>query len=172
VFLYLLHTHQPHCRGPDQCSQNTLLPSSYESNTNRSLACVTCNYRPIAVPEPLMRLYASVIDSRLVGYLEREGLRCDAQAGFRPGLSTLHNILTLQHFIDRSSASQPLYCCFLDLSKAYDRVPRTLLWGVLRRWGVGGSFSQAIRSLYDGAQLTMDIEGTSGPIHPATVGLT
>jgi len=130
------------------------------------------NYRPIAVPEPLMRLYASIIDSRLVGYLEREGLRCDAQTGFRPGFSTLHNILTLQHFIDRSSATQPLYCCFLDLSKAYDRVPRTLLWEVLRRLGVGGSFSQAIRSLYDGAQLTMVIEGTSGPIHPATIGLT
>jgi hypothetical protein len=70
------------------------------------------NYRPVAVPEPLMQLYASVIDSRLVGYLEREGLRCDPQTGFRPGLSTLHNIneniLTLQHFIDRSSATPPL----------------------------------------------------------------
>jgi hypothetical protein len=43
---------------------------------------------------------------------------------------------------------------------------------VLRRLGVGGSFSQAIRSLYDGAQLTMVNEGTSGPIHPATIGLT
>jgi hypothetical protein len=102
-----------------------------------------------------MRLYASVIDSRLVGYLELEGLRSDAQTGFRPGLSTLHNILTLQHFIDRSSATQPVHCCFLDLSKAYDRVPRTWLWEVLRLLGVGGSFSQAIRSLYDGAQLTI-----------------
>jgi hypothetical protein len=92
--------------------------------------------------------------------------------GFRPGLSTLHNVLALQPFIDRSSAAQPLYCCFLDLSKAYDRVPRTLLWEVLRRLGVGGSFSQAIRSLYDGAQLTMVMEGTSGPIHLATIGLT
>jgi hypothetical protein len=44
-------------------------------------------------------------------------------------------------------------------------------WEVLRRLGVGGCFSYAIRSLYDGAELTMVVEGTSGPIHPGTIGL-
>ncbi len=34
---------------------------------------IPTNYRPIAMPKPLMRLYDSVIDSRLVGYLEPEG---------------------------------------------------------------------------------------------------
>jgi len=70
-----------------------------------------------------------------------------------------------------ATSTQPLYCCFLDLSKAYDRVRRPLLWEVLRRLGVGGAFLQAITSLYDEAQLTMIIEGTSGPALPTVVGL-
>ncbi|XP_034539437.1 uncharacterized protein LOC117812645 [Notolabrus celidotus] len=39
--------------------------------------------------------------------------------------------------------------CFVDLEKAYDRVPRGLLWGVLREYGVRGPLLRAIRSLYD-----------------------
>ncbi|KAJ0019034.1 hypothetical protein NQD34_006603 [Periophthalmus magnuspinnatus] len=39
--------------------------------------------------------------------------------------------------------------CFVDLEKAFDRVPRGVLWGVLWEYGVRGSLLRAVQSLYD-----------------------
>ena len=132
----------------------------------------TANYRPIAVPEPLLRLFSIALNRRLTSYLEEEGLRCDANTGSRPGFSTLHNIFTLQHFIDRSTVAQPLFCCFLDLSKAFDRVPRAALWEALRRLGVGGNFLNSITSIYEHAYLTVLVDGTHGPLRASQAGIT
>ena len=86
-------------------------------------------YRPIAVGEPLARLYAVVLNNRLIKYTEDRHLRAATQAGFRPRLSTTHQLFTLQHLIDKQRhAKQPLYTCFVDLKSAYDKVQRPLLW--------------------------------------------
>lgn len=122
------------------------------------------NYRPIAVGEPLLRLYAVLINTRLVAYTEAAGLRAPSQAGFRPGLSTTHQLFTLQHLVDRAGhLRQPLFCCFLDLKGAYDRVPRALLWEALQRLGVQGPLLAAIQSLYSSAEYAISVSGRRGP---------
>ena len=42
----------------------------------------------------------------------------------------------------------PLYVCFIDLSKAYDSVDRTLLWIVLARFGVPQNMISVIRHFH------------------------
>ena len=44
----------------------------------------------------------------------------------------------------------PLYVCFIDLTKAYDSVDRTLLWTVLARFGVPQRMISVIRQFHDG----------------------
>ncbi|KAK3564035.1 hypothetical protein QTP86_006953 [Hemibagrus guttatus] len=39
--------------------------------------------------------------------------------------------------------------CFVDLEKAFDRVPHDILWEVLWEYGVHGPVLRAVRSLYD-----------------------
>ena len=39
----------------------------------------------------------------------------------------------------------PLYVCFIDLTKAYDSIDRTLLWTVLARFGVPQNMISVIR---------------------------
>ena len=58
----------------------------------------TSNYRPIAVGEPLCRLYAAILNSRIVNWAETNGLRAPCQAGFRPRLSRRAPIVRLAPF--------------------------------------------------------------------------
>ncbi|KAK3542821.1 hypothetical protein QTP70_004326 [Hemibagrus guttatus] len=45
--------------------------------------------------------------------------------------------------------AQPVHMCFVDLKKAFDRVPRGILWEVLWEYGVCGPLLRAVRSLYN-----------------------
>jgi len=56
--------------------------------------------------------------------------------------------------------AHPVYMCFVDLEKAYDRVPRGILWGVIREYGVPGPLVRAIRSLYEQSASCVRILGT------------
>ena len=110
-----------------------------------------------------MRLYASILNARLVKFTEDNDLRSHTQSGFRPELSTLHSVFALQHFVDMAEADgQQLYTCFLDLKGAYDRVQRPLLWQVLQRLGLHGPMLAAVQSLYKDSGLTININGRSG----------
>ncbi|TWW77869.1 hypothetical protein D4764_12G0012590 [Takifugu flavidus] len=55
--------------------------------------------------------------------------------------------------------AQPVHMCFVDLEKAFDRVPREVLWGVLREYGVPGPLIWAVHSLYDRCQSLVRIAG-------------
>ncbi|KAJ0022081.1 hypothetical protein NQD34_009571 [Periophthalmus magnuspinnatus] len=61
--------------------------------------------------------------------------------------------------------------CFVDLEKAFDRVPRGVLWGVLREYGVRGSLLRAVRSLYDRSRSCVRIAGSKSDLFPVHVGL-
>lgn len=132
----------------------------------------TASYRPIAVCEPLAKLYAVLLQLRLDGYLETQGLRSDAQAGFRRNLSTCHQLFLLQHFIDRyAKRQQSLYACYVDLQSAYDFVVRAVLWVCVQRKGVHGAFLHAVQSLYATPRYAMCVAGLVGGSVLSTVGV-
>jgi len=61
--------------------------------------------------------------------------------------------------------------CFVDLKKAFDRVPRGVLWGVLREYGVPDPLIGAVQSLYDRCQSLVCIAGSKSDVFPVRVGL-
>ena len=67
-----------------------------------------------------MRLYASVLNQRLLDFTKQHDLRAPSQAGFRPALSVVHRLFSLQHLSERQrQRRQRLFVCFLDLKGAF-----------------------------------------------------
>ena len=55
----------------------------------------------------------------------------------------------LKSLIDKQKQTHgKLYCCFVEFKKAFDTVPRGLLWQVLETLGIRGPILDCINSLY------------------------
>lgn len=65
----------------------------------------------------------------------------------------------------------PLYVCFVDLIKAYDTVPRHMLWHFMASIGVPPQFVQAVRSLYEGIICQVRVDRCLGPEFHSTIGV-
>lgn len=111
--------------------------------------CDCGSYRGITVGTLLAKLYATIINTRLVHWAEENGVRAKGQAGFRKDHRTSDQIFVLRTLIEQQRmAGTPLYVCFVDFQKAYDTVPRDQLWGKLERMGIKGFVLNAIRAMY------------------------
>ncbi|KAI3358423.1 hypothetical protein L3Q82_014856 [Scortum barcoo] len=79
---------------------------------------------------------------------------------FVPVVEQLDKLYTLHRVLEGLwEFAQPVHMCFVDLEKAFDRVPRGILWGVLREYGVRGPLLRAVRSLYDRSRSLVHIAG-------------
>ncbi|KAK7889103.1 hypothetical protein WMY93_024663 [Mugilogobius chulae] len=131
---------------------------------------VCSNYRGITLLSLLPKVYSRVLERRLRPIVEPRIQ--EEQCGFRPGRGTLDQLYTLHRVLEGSwEFAQPVHMCFVDLEKAFDRVPRGVLWGVLREYGVRGPLLRAVRSLYDRSRSCVRIAGSKSDLFPVHVGL-
>ena len=89
------------------------------------------------------------------------------QCDFRPGRSTTDQIFTLKQIFEKSwEYAKDVFACFVDLEKAYDRVPRDKLWKVLQDYGIDGQLLLAIKSFYCEPEVCVRVNGKkSKPFH-------
>ena len=80
----------------------------------------------------------------------------EEQFGFMPGKSTTDGIFTLRILTEKYSEKQrELHCVFIDLEKAYDRVPREEVWLCLREKGVSETLVRVVQDMYRGSMTTV-----------------
>ena len=80
------------------------------------------------------------------------GILPEKQSGFKPNRSTTDMMFVIRRLQKLARKKRtPLYVLsFIDLTKAYDLVDRTLLWTVLARFGVPQNTISFIRQYHDG----------------------
>ena len=83
----------------------------------------------------------------------------EEQCGFRPQRSTVDTMFVVRRLQELARKKDtPLYLCFIDLTKAYDSVNRTLLWVVLACFGVPPRIFAVIRQLHDGMHTCVQLD--------------
>uniref|UniRef100_A0A8C6P7A9 Reverse transcriptase domain-containing protein n=1 Tax=Nothobranchius furzeri TaxID=105023 RepID=A0A8C6P7A9_NOTFU len=131
---------------------------------------VCSNYRGITLLSLPGKVYAKVLERRVRSIVESQIE--EEQCGFRPGRGTVDQLYTLARVMEGAwEFAQPIHMCFVDLEKAYDRVPRGTLWGTLQEYGVGGFLLRAIQSLYQRSVSLVRIAGSKSDLFPVRVGL-
>ncbi|XP_049595828.1 leucine-rich repeat-containing protein 57 isoform X1 [Syngnathus scovelli] len=131
---------------------------------------VCSNYRGITLLSLPGKVYSGVLERRV--RREVEPRIQEEQCGFRPGRGTVDQLYTLGRILEGAwEFAQPVHMCFVDLEKAFDRVPREVLWRVLREYGVPSQLIRAVRSLYHRCQSLVRISGSKSDSFPVRVGL-
>ncbi len=107
------------------------------------------NYRGITVGPVLAKVFTMILESRINQWAETNDLRAKGQAGFRKDFRTTDNLFILRTLTEQAKfLKKQLYTCFVDFKKAFDTVPRDLLWQVLEELGVSGRILECLRSMY------------------------
>ena len=110
---------------------------------------VPLNYRGISLLSCIGKIYTSILNHRLNDYLENNKLIVEEQNGFRKHRSCDDHIFTLATIINnRNLIGKNTFCAFIDMSKAFDRVNRNLLFHKLLKKKRNGKLYFAIKALY------------------------
>jgi len=149
---------------PDEWGRSTLVPIF--KNKGDIQSCT--NYRGVKLMSHTMKQWERVIEHRLRGMTHITV----NQFGFMPGRSTIEAIFLLRQVMERyMEQKKNLHMVFIDLEKAYDRIPRNLMWWALYKHKVPTKYVTFIKDMYN--KVVTSVRTTDGDTKdfPINVGL-
>ena len=128
-----------------------------------------CNhYRGIKLMCHSMRLLERLIEAML-RQITSIG---NTQYGFRPGMSTTEPICILRILQEKyREMNKELHIVFVDLEKAYDRVPHDLIWWCPRKKGVPEGYITIIQYMYNDCETLVSTRARDTEYFRVGVGL-
>ena len=114
------------------------------------------NFRGLKLLELVMKILERVLETII-----RQQINIDSmQFGFMPGRSTTDAIFILRQVQEKYLVKkQNIYFAFIDLEKAFDRVPRRVLWWAMRKLGVEEWIIQLVKAMYAEAKSKVRVNG-------------
>jgi hypothetical protein len=144
----LLNAFLHHQYVPPQLLKATLRLAHKTGNTH-----YLSNYRPLVMMNTILKLYEKVIDNRIRN--SSLHLINQLQGGSQKGLGCVDTLFILQELFHQHNGQKIL--CSFDLSKAFDRVNRDLLWKKMSEMGIDEYLIRAVHSTYTNAHTSINI---------------
>ena len=126
------------------------------------------SYRGIKLVEHAMKVLERVIERRVRNIVKIDSM----QFGFMAGKSTTDAIFIVRQLQEKYLArNKELWMAFVDLEKAFDRVPREVVWWALRCLGVDEWIVSVIKAMYEDATTTVRVNGRESKAFSVRVGV-
>ena len=106
-------------------------------------------------------MYPTLILAKVLQIIS-EDILPESQCGFREARGTIDMIFTLRQLQEKcAEQNEPLYVTFVNFSKAFDTVSRSLLWLLLSKYGCPDKFISLLRSFHDGMRASVSADGAT-----------
>src|SRR6267154_3262622 len=126
------------------------------------------SYRGIKLLEHVLKVLDRVIEARVRGLVKLE----EMQFEFSPGKGTTDAISIVRQVQEKFLGKQKeLWMAFVDLEKAFDRVPHDVVWWALRHVGVAEWIVNLIKIMYEGVTTSVKINGEESEGFEVKVGV-
>ena len=103
------------------------------------------NYRGLKLTEQVMKVLERVVEGLIRQRVEIDEMQC----GFMSGRGTTDEIFIIRQLQEKHlAANKPLYMAFVDLEKAFDRVPLDVIWWAMRKLGIDEWLVRLVQSMY------------------------
>ena len=108
------------------------------------------NYRGIALATCMSKFFAAVLNQRLLKFALENGVIRKNQLGFMPGNRCSDALIILYNLFNKYciKGNSYVYACFVDFKKAFDTVPRHILFQKLLSYNITGKFYNSIKNMY------------------------
>ena len=135
---------------------------------------VPLNYRPVSLTSVICKICEKIIKKQWTTYLEREGILTDRQFGFRKDRSCVTNLLSFYSRVIDITQERDGWtdCIYLDLKKAFDKVPhKRLLWKLENIGGLKGVIKDWIEDYLDGREMRTVVRDEKSEWREVTSGV-
>ena len=108
------------------------------------------NYRAIALSCCLSKFYAAILNRRLLNFAIENNIIHKSQLGFMPGNRCSDAMIILYNLFVKYCKQRNgyMYGCFVDFRKAFDTIPRHLLFQKLLSHNITEKFYDSIDNMY------------------------
>ena len=130
------------------------------------------NYRPITLISCVGKVFTAILNNRIQSYVEDKEIINNCQSGFRKGHSTIDNMFILHTLIEIVCKSKhSLFCAFIDLKQAFDKVWRNGLWQKISKYNINGKCFRVIQSIYRNIKSCVLVNGNKTDFFISNVGV-
>ena len=126
------------------------------------------NFRGLKLLDQVLKAIERVLESII-----RSQVNIDAmQFGFMPGRGTTDAIFILRQLHEKHRGKQKdLFFAFVDLEKAFDRIPRSVLWWAMRKLGVEEWIVRMVQAMYTDVRSSVRVNSKYSSEFQVKVGL-